>query len=111
MLSKIVDFLKSQKSVYIITHVNPDGDALGSSFGLKFILEKIGVKAEVVLSGGLPESFEFTGWTPIAETEKVDCVVGVDFGELSRTPDSELFEKAEALGGTKEPESFRARSI
>ncbi len=94
MLSKIVDFLKTQKSVYIITHVNPDGDALGSSFGLKFILEKIGVKAEVVLGGGLPETFEFTGWSPITEAEKADCVVGVDFGEVSRTPDSKLFENA-----------------
>ncbi len=97
MLSRIAETLKKQKSVNIITHVNPDGDALGSSFALKFILGKCGITANVVLDKPVPGEFEFTGWQAVVGTEnaeKADCVVGVDFGELSRTPCGEVFEKA-----------------
>ncbi len=94
MLTKIATALKNQKSVNIVTHINPDGDALGSAFGLKFILEKCGVSAKVILSAPLPDEFAFTGWTPVLlqNAPKTECIVGVDFGEISRTPCSELFE-------------------
>lgn len=94
MLKKIAGFLKKQKEVCIITHTNPDGDALGSSFALKYALEKAGVRAEVTLGAPLPKQFEFTGWQP-AEKSSAKCVAGVDFGDISRTPCAELFEKAE----------------
>ncbi len=96
MLTKIAEVLKGVKSVNIVTHVNPDGDAIGSSFGLKFILEKCGISAEVVLGAPLHAEYKFTGYKPITpqEAKPADAAVGVDFGEVSRTDCREIFEKA-----------------
>lgn len=98
MLKNIAKTLISQDTIYIITHENPDGDALGSSFALKFALEKLGKKAEVVLNADLPVSFKFTGWKPVIHNDNLSCkcVVALDFNTLSRAGESaKLFENAE----------------
>lgn len=43
---KIID--KSQK-IYIVSHENPDGDAIGSSFALNIALKKIGKNSNVIM--------------------------------------------------------------
>ncbi len=43
----------------IITHRNPDGDALGSSLGLQMFLEKMGHTVKVVLPSTYPSTYEF----------------------------------------------------
>lgn len=97
MLKKITQKLKSLTDVVIITHENPDGDALGSSFALKFALEKLGIKADVVLEKAINSDFEFTGWTPLVYTKNMvaENVIGVDFNEPTRTGAcAELFKNA-----------------
>jgi len=90
MLEKIAKTLLSNDNIFIITHENPDGDALGSSFALKETLCQLGKKAEVVLNVPMPVSFEFTGWQPIIYSENLiaDCVVCLDFNMTERAGDS-----------------------
>jgi phosphoesterase RecJ-like protein len=38
-----------ENKIVIITHYNPDGDAIGSSLGLKHYLQAKGLHAEVVV--------------------------------------------------------------
>lgn len=38
------------KNVYIFTHSNPDGDAIGSAMAMKAYLKKLGLNGEIVLS-------------------------------------------------------------
>lgn len=97
MLESIAKTLLSHDKIYIITHENPDGDALGSSFALKNALTLLGKDAQVVLNAPMPVSFLFTGWEPLLYSENLssDCVVGLDFNVLSRAGDAAiLFEKA-----------------
>ncbi len=97
MLENIAKTLLSHDKIYIITHENPDGDALGSSFALKFALNLLGKKAEVILNAPLPVTFKFTGWMPLIWNESMasDCIVGLDFNMLDRAGESaKLFEKA-----------------
>lgn len=97
MLKKIAQKLKSLSEVTIVTHENPDGDALGSSFALKFALEKLGIKADVVLEKPINPDFEFTGWAPLVYSEAINSenVIGVDFNEPTRTGAcATLFENA-----------------
>ena len=85
-LRDIANALKQQKKLSIITHVNPDGDALGSSFGLKEILKKLGIEADVVLEDHIPEKFAFAGWKPMiyAPSMHAECVAGLDASDLQR---------------------------
>ena len=51
--------------VVICTHVNPDGDAIGSSLALKHYLERKGKQATVIVPNIFPD---FLKWLPGADT-------------------------------------------
>jgi bifunctional oligoribonuclease and PAP phosphatase NrnA len=54
-------WIRSAKRVAILTHTNPDGDAIGSSLALALALVKLGIDAQVVIPDGLPD---FLRWLP-----------------------------------------------
>ena len=58
-------FLETPKNVVIIGHRNPDGDAIGSTLGLKFYLEKKGHTCNVLVPNEYPD---FLHWLPGSET-------------------------------------------
>lgn len=98
MLETIAKTLISHDKILIITHENPDGDALGSSFALKNALTILGKDVHVVLNAPMPVSFLFTGWEPLLYSQNLssECVVGLDFNVLSRAGEAaSLFEKAQ----------------
>lgn len=63
-LSEIKKILNPQNKIVIITHYNPDGDAIGSSLGLKHYLNAKGIDAEVVVPNDFPK---FLKWMPDAK--------------------------------------------
>ena len=88
MLKKIAKRLKKAEHIAIFTHLNPDGDALGSSFAVKYALESIGKKATIYLEKPMPEKFNFLGTDyELADKNTVssaDCAIVLDCGEYSR---------------------------
>lgn len=55
----------SHNNVIICTHVNPDGDAIGSSLALKHHLERKGKQATIVVPNVFPD---FLNWLPGADS-------------------------------------------
>ena len=51
--------IKTAKSILLLTHANPDGDAIGSALALKMGLEKLGKDVTVAVSGEVGELFSF----------------------------------------------------
>ena len=49
MFENIIKKIESAEKIAIFTHTRPDGDALGSSFGLKSALSDMGKEAVVCL--------------------------------------------------------------
>ena len=43
-LDEILEEIKNANNIVILTHETPDGDAVGSSLGMKIALEKLGKK-------------------------------------------------------------------
>ncbi len=88
MLKKIAKRLKKAEHVAIFTHLNPDGDALGSSFAVKYALESIGKKATIYLERPMPEKYNFLGTDYEIADENTetdaDCAIVLDCGEYSR---------------------------
>lgn len=87
---------QSPKRFVVISHVNPDGDAIGSSLAFAQFLKKLGHEAEVMVSNDFPE---FLAWMPGAcnvhiydkssetcETllKSADMLAILDFNHLSR---------------------------
>ena len=63
-LASIKNILTPDKNIVIITHYNPDGDAIGSSLGLKHFLRQLGIEAEVIVPNDFPK---FLKWMPEAK--------------------------------------------
>ena len=63
-LNKLSDIIKGSGKVVIISHANPDGDAIGSSLALHLFLKKLGVESKVVLPNDYPM---FLAWLPSVE--------------------------------------------
>lgn len=74
MLKKIADTLKNAKEIAIFTHINPDGDALGSSFGMKRVLESLGKHATVYLGEQMPSKFSFLGNDYVVADDSTEIV-------------------------------------
>jgi phosphoesterase RecJ-like protein len=84
-------------TVIVISHVRPDGDAVGSLLGLTLLLEAAGKKVTPILADGSPERFLFLpGADQIQRMprEKADLLVAVDCSDAARLGVSE-----ESLGG------------
>ncbi|WBV58935.1 bifunctional oligoribonuclease/PAP phosphatase NrnA [Chryseobacterium daecheongense] len=62
-LLEIKNLLTPENKIVILTHYNPDGDAIGSSLGLKHYLHAKGIMAEVVVPNDFPK---FLKWMPEA---------------------------------------------
>lgn len=120
MISKVIDshkitqvehLLKKYDKIVIVTHVSPDGDAIGSSLGLYHYLVNAGNDVNVIVPNAFPE---FLNWMPgakdildyekytdyseklIAEAELIFCL---DFNIPKRT--SRLAPLIEAAKGKK----------
>ena len=95
-ISEIKEILASPKSICLITHRNPDGDALGSSLSMKYFLEKFNHSVKVILPSEYPLNYSFmrdiddcliydqSNADSISTIEKADVVFCLDFNSLDR---------------------------
>lgn len=56
-LEKTAEVLKEAKRIVLTAHVNPDGDAIGSSLGLMHILREMGKDVSVLIDDDIPSMF------------------------------------------------------
>ncbi|MFH1116207.1 MAG: bifunctional oligoribonuclease/PAP phosphatase NrnA [Pseudomonadota bacterium] len=59
MTNDIADILKREDGFLIVTHVNPDGDALGSMLGMDLALREMGKRSRPLLKDSFPERYAF----------------------------------------------------
>ena len=74
--------------VLIISHIRPDGDAVGSLIGLGLILEELGKEVNLVLEDGVPKVFHhLTGFDRVFKKAigVYDLVIAVDCSDIDRT--------------------------
>jgi phosphoesterase RecJ-like protein len=90
MKRRIAEFLLRRKGVAVISHADPDGDAVGAALGLATVLEGAGIPARAVLPGGVPRLYSFVPGagrvlpTLAAAREAPDAVVVIDATSPSR---------------------------
>lgn len=101
--SKFNDIIKSSKNILILSHVNPDGDTLGSMCGLYCtILEKFKKKCDMAAMSKIPDVYlhlpyinEVKNIDNIDKSREYDLVINVDIAAIDRACDGKiLFEKA-----------------
>ncbi len=74
VLSQVVELIENKNKFGITTHVKPDGDGVGSSLGLCWLLRSLGKSAEVIVRGDIPPSYRnLPGADAIRDVETLDC--------------------------------------
>ncbi len=73
MLSQVVELIENKDKFAITTHVRPDGDGVGSSLGLWWLLKSLGKDAEVIARDDIPNSYrKLPGADKIRKVAKID---------------------------------------
>lgn len=95
-LQKIADLLSSPRNVVILSHRNPDGDAVGSSLALLHLLKPMFHNSKIILPSEFPVTLEFLVGSkdiliydldPAKATEVIhqaDLAFCLDFNSLGR---------------------------
>lgn len=90
-ISDIINIIKNSEKIAVVTHVNPDGDCIGSALALKLIIENnFNIPTQPVVIGKVPEIY---GFLPQIECFKTmaelndtdfDTVISVDCAAKDR---------------------------
>ena len=88
-MKQIVNHLKNSRSVLLATHVNPDGDAIGSLIAMGLALEALGKKATLYCSSPIPAVYRFLPATDtitgvFANKALFDTAIVLDCGNFNR---------------------------
>lgn len=95
-IKEVGQLLSSAKDIVILTHRNPDGDAIGSSLGLSLFLQRLNHSVKIITPSEYPD---FLAWLPqsneiiIYDTdpevadraiERCDMIFLLDFNSMDR---------------------------
>lgn len=86
-LSNIGDKIRVSNRIMIVSHIRPDGDAIGSLLGLGLALQDAHKDVQMVSPDGVPTNFKhLTGWDLIVSSPEglFDLIVIVDCSDLAR---------------------------
>jgi phosphoesterase RecJ-like protein len=88
-LSKIGEFISNNQTFALMSHINPDGDAIGSVIALGTILEAQGKQVYYRNQDGVPESLAFLPdsgkiCTPLSSITDVDVLFALDCAKEPR---------------------------
>jgi phosphoesterase RecJ-like protein len=91
--AEIANALREHESFLVLSHVRPDGDALGSEIAMGLALQKMGKKVKVWNEEGLLEKFSFLPGGdlvsfPPNEPEDFDVVLALDTATRQRLGDN-----------------------
>ncbi len=90
---EVIEFFKKGKGFIIATHINPEGDALGSSIALAMALERLGKKTILYDKDPVPYFYSYLPWSErfrngdlnsIIESGSPDGIVLIDCNHPER---------------------------
>ncbi|MCK4892012.1 MAG: bifunctional oligoribonuclease/PAP phosphatase NrnA [Candidatus Pacebacteria bacterium] len=88
-MQQAANLIKSRENILIMTHKNPDGDAIGSVLGLAHGLESLGKKVECFSKDTIPKIFDFLPNVSKIKNqtiyEKYELVILLDCAFFDRT--------------------------
>ncbi|MCU0779439.1 MAG: bifunctional oligoribonuclease/PAP phosphatase NrnA [Akkermansiaceae bacterium] len=98
---QIGEVLRSHQSFVLISHVRPDGDAIGSQLALGFSLKAMGKSVRLINEDGLPENLAFLPGSEFIESPPagpldVEVAIALDTATKPRLGDAALHAASKA---------------
>lgn len=91
------DIIKQSKKILLLSHVNPDGDTLGSMCAMySMILNRFKIKPDMSVVSNIPFNYAFLPNINLAkryfdQSLVYDLVITLDVASIERTRDSKIF--------------------
>lgn len=87
--NKAAALVQAAPRILVLTHIGPDGDAIGSMLGLAHGLRRMGKTVITAVDGGVPDDLAFLPGAPATHAAlenplPVDLVIAVDCGDEPR---------------------------
>ncbi|WP_345715228.1 DHH family phosphoesterase [Luteolibacter yonseiensis] len=100
-IARIGEVLRDHQSFVLISHVRPDGDAIGSQLALGFSLMAAGKSVRLINEDGLPDNLAFMSGSdkielPPAEPLDVEVAIALDTAAKPRLGDNALHAASKA---------------
>ena len=80
-LDRCCEILKSLDNVLILTHKSPDGDTIGSAYGLMGIFKLMGKKAKVICSDEIPKKYGYFTSKFNNEDFEIENIISTDVAD------------------------------
>lgn len=101
VIDKIGAVISAHQSFVLMSHVRPDGDAIGSEIALGFSLMALGKTVFIINEDGVPESLEFLKGsekvtTPPKDPFEVEVAIALDTAAKPRLGDGSLHAASKA---------------
>lgn len=92
ILNSIKKALKKARTALIVSHVDPDGDSIGSMIAMGMILNKMGVACDFYSQDGVPRIYHFLPRSSevknkVTANKKYDLLIAVDASDIKRLGD------------------------
>ncbi|MBI2588524.1 DHH family phosphoesterase [Candidatus Berkelbacteria bacterium] len=89
LLQKLKKKIEEEDNFLVLSHIDPDGDAVGTALALFWALNGLGKKAQVVLADPVPLAFSFLPGASLITRDFLladfDYIITVDCGDLKQT--------------------------
>ena len=88
-MDQIIRHLKNSKNVLLATHINPDGDALGSMIAMGLSLDVLNKKTTLYDESSIPTMYHFLSSVDrivrqLNNVDSYDTVIVLDCGNIKR---------------------------
>ena len=87
-MDKAIKIIKESESIYLASHVQPDGDNIGSLLALGMALKKINKDVKILKVDNIPSDYKFLPSVELIkdyEIEKeIDLFIALDSGDIER---------------------------
>ncbi len=88
LLSGGIEIINNSKNIYIGSHINPDGDNIGSLLALGMALKEIGKTVHILKVDNIPKDYQFLPNVHLiskpTKDEKIDLFIALDCSDLDR---------------------------
>ena len=107
-IQAVADLLREPKNIVIFSHRNPDGDAVGSSLGLRHFLEADGHRVTVILPSPYPRFLDYLPGVDeilIFDDNPEPCQAAIGAAELFFVLDFNDFDRIDKVAAGLEKDS------
>lgn len=89
IMENAIRMIKKSNSIYVASHINPDGDNVGSTLALVMALKKMNKDVTPLLTGEIPSDYKFLPKIDLYEDysgdlHPIDLFIAVDSADVDR---------------------------